>query len=101
MLPSLRREGLPRAIIEAMIGGVVPIVTNSGGSPDLVEEGKSGFIVPPGEWEPIRDRILTLYNDRALHARMSDAAKERIRTDFTVDNTAEQTIALYRELVDG
>jgi glycosyltransferase involved in cell wall biosynthesis len=101
VLPSLRREGLPRAIIEAMIGGVVPIVTNSGGSPDLVEEGKSGYIVPPGEWEPIRDRILTLYNDRALHAKMSAAAKERIRTDFTVDKTAEQTIALYRELVDG
>jgi glycosyltransferase involved in cell wall biosynthesis len=101
VLPSLRREGLPRAIIEAMIGGAVPIVTTSGGNPDLVEDGKSGFVVPPGEWEPIRDRILTLYNDRSLHAKMSDAAKQRIRTDFTVDKTAEQTIALYRELVDA
>jgi len=101
VLPSLRREGLPRAIIEAMIGGAVPIVTNSGGSPDLVEDGQSGFVVPPGEWEPIRDRILELFNDRDLHARMSAAARERIRTDFTVEKTAEQTIALYRELVDG
>lgn len=101
VLPSLRREGLPRAIIEAMIGGVVPIVTNSGGSPDLVEDGKSGFVVPPGEWAPIRDRILTLYNDRELLGTMSEAAKERIRSDFTVDKTAEQTIALYRELVEG
>ncbi len=48
VLPSLRREGLPRAIIEAMIGGVVPIVTDSGGSPELVQDGKSGFVVPPG-----------------------------------------------------
>lgn len=100
ILPSLRREGLPRAIIEAMIGGAVPIVTDSGGSPDLVEDGKSGFVVPPGESEPIRDRILELYNDRAKLKTMSDAARERIRTDFTVDNTAEKTIALYRELVD-
>jgi glycosyltransferase involved in cell wall biosynthesis len=101
VLPSLRREGLPRAIIEAMIGGAVPIVTNSGGSPELVEDGKSGFVVPPGEWQPIRDRILELYNDRELHATMSEAAKARIRQDFTVEKTARETIAVYRELVDG
>jgi len=100
VLPSLRREGLPRGIIEAMIGGAVPIVTDSGGSPELIEAGKSGFIVPPGESKPITDRILELYNDRQLHSRMSKAAHERIRNDFTVEKTAEQTIALYEEIVD-
>lgn len=99
VLPSLRREGLPRAIIESMIGGAVPIVTDSGGSPELVERGKSGFVVPPGEAQPITDRILELYNDRELHRRMSEAARERIRNDFTVEKTARQTIALYREVL--
>jgi glycosyltransferase involved in cell wall biosynthesis len=99
LLASLRREGLPRAIIEAMIGGAVPIVTDSGGSPELVQHGKSGFVVPPGEAQPFTDRILELYNDRELHQRMSEAAQERIRTDFTVEETARQTIALYRELL--
>jgi glycosyltransferase involved in cell wall biosynthesis len=98
VLPSLRREGLPRGIIEAMIGGAVPIVTDSGGSPELVQDGVSGFVVPPGEANPIRDRILDLYNDRDLHARLSEAAKERIRNDFTVERTAGETIALYEEL---
>ena len=99
VLPSLRREGLPRGIIEAMIGGAVPIVTDSGGSPELVEHGKSGFVVPPGESQPITDRILEIYNDRELHKRMSEAAQERIRSDFTVEETARQTIALYREML--
>ena len=99
VLPSLRREGLPRGIIEAMIGGAVPIVTDSGGSPELVVEGQSGFVVPPGESQPITDRILTLYNDRELHQRMSVAAQERIRNHFTVEETARQTIELYRQLV--
>lgn len=99
VLPSLRREGLPRGIIEGMIGGAVPIVTDSGGSPELVVEGESGFVVPPGEPTPIRDRILALYEDRARHERMSEAATERIRCDFRVENTAVKTIALYRELV--
>ena len=100
VLPSLRREGLPRGIIEAMIGGAVPIVTDSGGSPELVEHDKSGFVVPPGESKPMRDRMLQLYEDRELHSRMSQAARERIRNDFRVEDTAEKTIALYEEIVE-
>ena len=99
VLPSLKREGLPRAALEAMIAGVVPIVTDVGGSPELVEDGESGFVVPPGESKPITDKILELYNDRELHARMSVAARDRIRTDFTVEETARKTIEVYRELV--
>lgn len=101
VLPSLRREGLPRGIIEAMIGGAVPIVTDSGGSPELVQDGKSGFVVPPGEAQPIADRILQMYEDRELHARLSDGARERICKDFTVEQTARQTIAVYRELLSA
>jgi len=100
VLPSLRREGLPRGIIEAMIGGAVPIVTDSGGSPELVENGISGFVVPPGESTPIRDRVLELYENRDLHRRMSEAARNRIRKDFRVEDTAKKTIALYEELLD-
>ncbi|MDA0681650.1 MAG: glycosyltransferase family 4 protein [Proteobacteria bacterium] len=99
VLPSLRREGLPRGIIEAMIGGAVPIVTNSGGSPELIEEGISGYIVPPGEAQPIADRMLQLYNDREQHGKMSKAAHDRIRNNFKVEDTAIKTIALYEEII--
>lgn len=99
VLPSLKREGLSRGIIEAMIGGAVPIVTDSGGSPELVEDGRSGFLVPPGEPQPITDRILEMYNDRELRRRLGESAQERIRNDFTVEKTASETIALYREML--
>lgn len=99
VLPSLRREGLPRGIIEAMIGGAVPIVTDSGGSPELIEEGISGYIVPPGESQPITDKILALINDRDLHARLSQGAQQRIRDDFKVEYTAINTMALYQEVI--
>ena len=100
VLPSLRREGLPRGIIEGMIGGAVPIVTDSGGSPELIEEGISGYVVPPGEPQPITDRIKQLYEDRDLHKRMSDAARERIRGNFRVEDTARNTIALYQDMLN-
>ncbi|MGB5471068.1 MAG: glycosyltransferase family 4 protein [Woeseiaceae bacterium] len=99
VLPSLKREGLPRAMLEAMIAGVVPIVTSVGGSPELVVEGESGFVVEPGDSEAIRDRILRLYNDRELHKRMSAAARQRVLAEFTIEKTARQTIAVYRDLV--
>lgn len=99
VLPSLKREGLPRAMLEAMIAGVVPIVTNSGGSPELVEQGISGFVVEPGDPVAIREKILALYNDREMLGRMSAAAKQRVLTDFTIEKTARETIAVYEDML--
>lgn len=98
VLPSLEREGLPRAMLEAMIAGVVPIVTNVGGNPELVVDGESGFVVEPGDAEAIRARILRLYNDREMLKRMSEAARQRVLTEFTVEKTARETISVYRDL---
>ncbi len=99
VLPSLKREGLPRAMLEAMIAGVVPIVTNSGGSPELIEKDVSGFVVEPGDAAAIREKILELYNDRDLLTRMSAAAKQRVLTSFTIEKTARETIAVYDDVL--
>lgn len=101
VLPSLRREGLPRAMLEAMIVGVVPIVTRCGGSPELVENGISGFVVEPGDATAIRDKILALYNDRDLQGRMSAAASHRVLTEFTIEKTARETIAVYKDVLQS
>jgi glycosyltransferase involved in cell wall biosynthesis len=98
VLPSLRREGLPRAMLEAMIAGVVPIVTNVGGSTELVVDGESGFVVEPGDADAIRERILRLYEDREMHKRMSAAARNRVLTEFTIEKTARETVAVYRDI---
>ena len=101
VLPSLKREGLPRAMLEAMIAGVVPIVTNSGGSPELIEKDVSGFVVEPGDPVAIRAKILELYNDREKYVRMSAAAKQRVLTEFTVEKTARETIAVYQDVLQS
>jgi glycosyltransferase involved in cell wall biosynthesis len=99
VLPSLKREGLPRAMLEAMLAGAVPIVTNSGGSPELVVPNESGFVVNPGDALAIREKILELYNDADMRRRMGEAAKARVLTEFTIEKTADETIAVYEELV--
>jgi len=101
VLPSLKREGLPRAMLEAMIAGVVPIVTNSGGSPELIEKDVSGFVVEPGDSTAIREKILELYNDREMLTRMSAAARQRVLTNFTIEKTARETIAVYKDMLEN
>lgn len=99
ILPALRREGLPKAIIEGMVHGITPIVTDSGGSPELIEHGKSGLIIPPGSSPAIAAAILQLYEDQELCRQIGAAAKQRIQDDFTISKTVEQTLAVYRELL--
>lgn len=98
-MPSTKREGLARAIIEAMAYRVPPIVTDSGGSPELVVDGVSGFVVPPRDAPAIANAIEKLYRDPDLRSRMGDAARARIATDFRNEDTVRKTIALYEELV--
>ena len=99
VLPSIRREGLPRSIIEAMAYATPPVVTDSGGSPELVIDGVSGLVVPPGSCRAISRAIRRLYDDPELRERLGAGARERIRTHFRVQDTIEQTVALYRGLV--
>ncbi len=98
ILPALRREGLPKAIIEGMVHGVTPIVTDSGGSPELIEQGMSGLIIPPGSSQAIADAIRQLYEDRDRCRQMGDEARQRIQRDFHYSKTIEQTLAVYRDV---
>jgi glycosyltransferase involved in cell wall biosynthesis len=98
-MPSTKREGLARAIIEAMAYRVPPVVTDAGGSPELVVDGECGFVVPPKDAQGLADAIEKLYRDDALRERMGNAARERIGTAFRNEDTVRKTIALYKELV--
>ncbi len=98
-LPSTKREGLPRAVIEAMVYRVPPVVTNAGGSPELVVDGRSGIVVPPMDAAALADAFVTLYRDPELRREMGAAARRRIDEDFRNESTIRETLALYQELV--
>lgn len=98
-LPSVKREGLPRSVIEAMAYRVPPIVTNSGGSPELVEDGRSGLVVPVRDARAIADAIERLYRDPEYRRRLAEGARARIAADFRNEDTVEAMLALYESLV--
>lgn len=98
VLAAVRREGLPKTVIESMVLEVTPIVTRTGGSPELVEDGVSGLIVPPGDARALANAILQLFRDPASNRRMAVAARRRIGEHFRVEDSVRAHVDLYREL---
>ncbi len=101
VLPSTKREGLARSLIEAMAYRVPPIVTDCGGSPELVVDGVSGLVVPVHDAGAISVAIRRMHESPEMRRQMGEAARERIGTRFRIEDTIEQTIALYRSLGSG
>lgn len=99
-LPSLRREGLPRSVIEGMAQGIPPVVTNAGGSPELIEQGVSGLVVPPGDPIALAEAFNLLLADEDLRINMGNAARMRIDRCFNVDTSVQETFDLYRNVLN-
>ncbi len=98
VLPAIRREGLPKTVIEAMAYGVATIASRVGGVDEIIEDGVSGLIVPPGDVHALKEALARLRDDPELRAALGRHGKERIGTAFRVEDTIEKTAALYEHL---
>ena len=65
-----RYEGLPHVVLEAFAAGIPVVATAVGGTPELVRDGESGMLVPPGDTTRLREAIQTLLDDAALRERL-------------------------------
>jgi glycosyltransferase involved in cell wall biosynthesis len=98
VLPATKREGLPKTVIESMVHGVTPIVTTTGGSAELVEDGVSGLVVPPGDARALANAVLRLYRDPEASRRMGARARERIGARFRLEDSVSAHLALFQQL---
>ncbi|TCI04122.1 glycosyltransferase family 1 protein [Corallincola luteus] len=99
-LPSTKREGLPKTVIEAMVYEVAPVVADTGGSAELVVDGDSGLVVPPGDSQALADAIAKLWYDPTFCKQMGIRAKQRITEYFHTDLAALQTKEYFEKLID-
>ncbi len=74
---SSHTEGLPNVLLEAQAANVPVIATNVGGTPEVIDDGRSGYLVPPGDAAALADRIAHLLADRPTR----DAFRRRGRAD--------------------
>ena len=98
-LPSLW-EGLPLALILAM-GAARPVVaTRIAGIPEVVTDGETGLLVPPGDSAAIGAALARLCADPVERRRMGAAARESVRDRFGADAYASSVTHLYEEFLD-
>jgi glycosyltransferase involved in cell wall biosynthesis len=91
-------EGSSLAILEAMEAEVPIVATNVGGTPDLIEDGRDGLLVPPREPAQLAAAITKVLGDPALAASLAAAARSRRRSEFDMQAVAAQVAELYEGL---
>ena len=98
---SRLREGLPHAVLEAMLAGVPVVATDVGGTREAVAEGETGFLVPVRGVEAIAERVGRLLADPEMAKRMGDRGREIARERFSIQAMVAGTEALYRSILRG
>jgi glycosyltransferase involved in cell wall biosynthesis len=97
-MPSLK-EGLGVAALEAMASALPVVASEVGGLPEVVEDGRSGIVVPPANAGAIATAIRRLAESAELRSQMSAAARARAVESYSMETMAARTLALYRECV--
>jgi glycosyltransferase involved in cell wall biosynthesis len=100
VLPSLE-EGFPIAALDAMAAGLPVVATAVGGVPELIEDGRTGWLVTPGDAEALAARLRLVLSDPASRARVGTAGRTRVRDHFGAARMTEAFAGLYEELLGG
>lgn len=93
--PTLIREGLPLAILEAMAAKLPVIATDIGGVREAVVDSRTGLIVPPGNPVSLSDAILRLYKSKPLRQKMGNEGYYRCLNFFNIDTMIREITSTY------
>jgi glycosyltransferase involved in cell wall biosynthesis len=94
-------EGLPRAVIEAMVAGLPVIASSVGGVPELVDHGITGLLVPPGNPAALAGAIRTLLEKPEMARCMGERGRMKAIRKFSLTTTVSKTLSLYDDLLGG
>ncbi len=96
---SVRDEPFGRVIIEGMAAARPVVATRGGGTPEIVREGVTGFLVPQGDPRAMAQAVLRLLQDPELARRMGEAARADVVRRFDARETARQVMAVYDQVL--
>lgn len=100
LLPS-RAEGLSNALLEAMATGLPCVASRIGGNTDLIEDGRTGLLVPPGDAGALADGVLAILEDPERGRRVGAAARAVAVERFGMASVVRRYAELYRSLLEG
>jgi glycosyltransferase involved in cell wall biosynthesis len=101
VIQSAGSEGTGRALLEAMAYGLPCVVTACEGLDEIVEDGKSGIVVPPSNPQVMANAILRLLQDPQAAAAIGSSARDRAKREFRRDLQALRAAEIYRRLLSS
>jgi glycosyltransferase involved in cell wall biosynthesis len=99
LMPSLA-EGHPMTALEAMACSLPLAASRAGGLPEIVVEGETGVLVPPGDAGALVEAVAALAADRERAGAMGAAGRRRVEAEFTLERMLEGTVDVYRRVLD-
>ena len=90
-------EGMPNALLEAMALGRPVVTTSAGGSAEVVIDGESGLVVPPGDADALANAVERVLRDADFARRIAAAGERRVRDNFSLDAMLHAFDRLYRD----
>lgn len=95
LILTSEREGLPNVVLEAMARGKTVVSTPVGGIPAVIEDGKTGLLVPIGDVQATRAAVERAFGEPELRRRIGAAARERVREYCSWDRVTDLTLRVY------
>lgn len=89
-------DGIPNTLMEAMAMQIPTISTNISGIPELIEDRKTGLLVPPKDETALAKAIATLLENRALAARLAQAGRVKVSEEFEIEQNARRLLEVFR-----
>jgi|WetSurMetagenome_2_1015567.scaffolds.fasta_scaffold00427_14 glycosyltransferase involved in cell wall biosynthesis len=98
--PSIGDEGFSLTVVEAMSCGRPVIGAPSGGTPEILVDGESGFIVPKRDSAQLADRIIRILKDPQMEGSMGKKARQRVLAEFTWGKVVDRIERIYKKVLD-
>jgi glycosyltransferase involved in cell wall biosynthesis len=95
------REGLPRALPQALAAARPVIAYDCDGASEICLDGQTGFLIPPGDLKNLAEKMIQLANDHALRKKLGHAGMVLVRNNFAVEKMVDDIYDLYLELAAG
>lgn len=98
VLPS-KIEAFGLGVTEGMASGKPVVGTEVGGIKTQIIEGHNGFLMKPGDWRKLAERLIELLQDEGLREKMGKAGKSRVRENYSLDVAFEEYNSLFKEVI--